>query len=113
MSDAEPDLAAAQARSANARQRLSATLVELQARLKPKALVRDAVQELREAGHELTREGLEMARRHPLTLASIATGVGLFLARRPLRALIETMPEEMPPPASPLPPKPRTRGKPR
>ncbi|MES2055754.1 MAG: DUF3618 domain-containing protein [Pseudomonadota bacterium] len=84
----EPDLAFARMRSAEARQRLAGTLVELQARLNPKALAREAIQELKEAGQEVVREGLETAKRHPLTLAGAATAVGIFLARKPLSKLI-------------------------
>lgn len=111
MSDDEPSLAVAQARSDRARRRLAGTLVELQARLNPKALAREAAQELREAGEELAREGLETVKRHPLTVAGVATAVGLFLARRPLRALVAGATEETPPPAPRSTPKPRTRGK--
>lgn len=118
MSDDEPSLAVAEERSDRARQRLAGTLVEIQARLKPKALVREAMQELREAGQELAHEALESAKRHPLTVAGVVTAIGLFLARRPARALIARLPEETPPRATPpkpprLTPKPRTRGKPR
>lgn len=111
MNDDEPSLAVAQARSDRARQRLAGTLVELQSRLNPKALAREAAQELREAGQELAREGFETVRRHPLTIAGIATAIGLFLARRPLRSLVTQLPDETPPPAPRLTPKPRTRGK--
>jgi hypothetical protein len=84
----EPDLAFAKMRSAEARERLAGTLVELQARLNPKALARDALQELKETGQEMAREGLEAAKRHPLSLAGAATAVGIFLARKPLSKLI-------------------------
>ncbi|QNQ11505.1 DUF3618 domain-containing protein [Sphingomonas alpina] len=84
----EPDLAFAKKRSAEAREKLAGTLVELQARLNPKALAREAIQELKEAGQEMAREGLEAAKRHPLTLAGAATAVGIFLARKPLSKLI-------------------------
>ena len=50
MSIDEPSLAMAEARSDRARRRLAGTLVELQARLNPKALAGEAAQELREAG---------------------------------------------------------------
>jgi Protein of unknown function (DUF3618) len=111
MTDDEPTLAVAEARSEQARQRLAGTLVEIQARLNPKALAREAAQELREAGQELAREGLETVKRHQLTMAGVATAVGLFLARRPLRSLIGKIPDETPSPAPRLNPKPRTRGK--
>lgn len=110
MSNDEPTLAMAEARSDRARRRLAGTLVELQARLNPKALAREAAQELREAGQELAREGLETAKRHPLTIASVAAGLVLFVARRPLRSLLAKLPDETPAPAPRLTPKPRTRG---
>ncbi len=109
--DEEPALALAAQRSEQARRRLAGTLVEIQARLNPKALAREAAQELREAGQELAREGMETVRRHPLTFAGVATAVGLFLARRPLRTLIAKLPDETPPAPPRLTPKPRTRGK--
>lgn len=111
MSDDEPSLAVAQARSDRARQRLAATLVELQARLNPKALAREAAHELREAGQELAREGLDTVKRHPLTIAGVATAVGLFLARRPLRSLVTQKTGETPAPDQRLTPKASTQGK--
>ncbi|MEO5867476.1 MAG: DUF3618 domain-containing protein [Sphingomonas sp.] len=88
MTDIEPTLAMAENHSVAARRQLAGTLVEIQARLNPKALAREAAQELRQAGEELARDGMEAVKRHPLTLAGIAGAVVLFLARRPLRSLI-------------------------
>jgi hypothetical protein len=107
----EPSLAIAEQRSAAARKRLAGTLVEIQSRLNPRALAREAAHELRETGEELAREGLEAVKRHPLTVAGVLTAVGLFAARRPIRALIASLPDETPPPPPRLTPKPRTRGK--
>jgi hypothetical protein len=118
MIDDDPSLAVAAQRSAQARQRLAGTLVEIQARLNPKALAREAAQDLREAGHELAREGIESVKRHPLTVAGALAAIGLFVARRPVRALLAKLPDqdqtrETPPTPPRLNPKPRTRGKPR
>jgi len=107
----EPSLAIAEQRSEAARKRLATTLVEIQGRLNPRALAREAAQELRETGEELAREGLEAVKRHPLTVAGMVGAVGLFLARKPIRALIARLPDETPPPPPRLTPKPRTRGK--
>ncbi|MGY4397938.1 hypothetical protein ACVWZA_003135 [Sphingomonas sp. UYAg733] len=87
----EPDLDFAKACSIEARRRLAGTLVELQARLNPRVLAREAMQELKETGQEMAREGLEAAKRHPLTLAGAATAVGIFLARKPLSKLISEL----------------------
>ena len=114
MSNDEPSLAVAELRSELARQALAGTLVEIQARLNPRSLAREAVQELREAGEELARDGLEAAKRHPLTVVGVATAIILFLARQPVRALISRLPDETPAPPTPHSTrKPRTRGTPR
>lgn len=62
-----------------ARARLTATLVDLRARLTPKALAREAVEELREGAEELGASAIAFARRHPGPIAGIAlTLVALF-----------------------------------
>ncbi len=82
------DSTSAAARSAAARQRLSRTLGDLQARLSPKALARDAVQELKETSQELAQEGVAAAKRHPLTIGGAAAGIILFLLRRPIGSFL-------------------------
>ena len=99
------DLALARRRAEAARARLAGTLVDIQARLNPKALAREAVEELKEAAQELARDGLEGLKRHPLTLAGGAAAVGLFLARGPLKHLIEVYLDETPEPPESLKPK--------
>ena len=86
----DEDEHSALARSAAARARLALTLGELQARLSPKALARDAVQELKETGQELARDGVAAAKRHPLTIGGAAAGIIVFLLRRPLGKLIRS-----------------------
>lgn len=88
------ELAIAKSQAQTARQRLAGTLVELQARLNPKALAREAVQELKETGEEFARNGLDAVKRHPLTVGGIAAAIGLFLARRPIRQLLDKHPDE-------------------
>ena len=77
--DDATDLPAARRRAEAARARLAATLVDLQARLNPRALAREAIGELKEAAQEIGRDGLESLKRHPLTLAGGAAAVGLLL----------------------------------
>jgi len=64
-----------------ARDKLTGTLVDLQARINPRALARDAIEELREAGTALARKGLAAAKRHPLPLIGIGASVVAFLAK--------------------------------
>jgi hypothetical protein len=96
MSADEPSLALVELRSVQARQRLAGTLGEIQARLNPKALAREAAQELRDAGENLAHEGLQAARRHPLTIAGVVAAIGLFAARRPIRRLFTRAKDETP-----------------
>lgn len=77
-------LLAAEAEAAAARVRLSATLADLQVRLSPRALVRDAA----DAGQQAARMGVHVAKRNPGALAGYTALAGLFLARRQLFALI-------------------------
>jgi ElaB/YqjD/DUF883 family membrane-anchored ribosome-binding protein len=110
--DDAADLPLAKARAEAARARLAGTLVDLQARLNPKALAREAVGELKEAAQEMARDGLESLKRHPLTLAGAAAAIGLFMARGPLRQFIEGDSDETPePPASLKPKRARARRK--
>jgi ElaB/YqjD/DUF883 family membrane-anchored ribosome-binding protein len=112
MTGDDTDLAAAEQRSHDARKRLAGTLVEIQARLNPKALAREAAQELKETAQEMAREGLEGLKQHPITLAGATAAVGLFLARKPLRQLIGTYLDETPDaPASLTPKRARARRK--
>lgn len=110
--DDAADLPLAKVRAEAARARLAATLVDLQARLNPKALAREAVGELKEAAQEIARDGLDSLKRHPVTLAGAAAAIGLFMARRPIRHFIEGDPDETPElPASLKPQRARARRK--
>lgn len=78
---AEVDLANAEARSKAARAQLTATLVEIQTRLSPRSLLREAVDEVRETSVELLRQGLTKAREHPGPLIGIAATIAAYVAR--------------------------------
>jgi len=76
-------LAAAEAVSLAARERLSRDLEELQARLDPQLLKRMVADQGREAGAVATA----VARRNPAATAGAAGAVALLLFRRPLGRL--------------------------
>lgn len=62
-----------------ARARLTATMVDLQARVNPRALARDALEEVRDVGLELANGLLASAKRNPMPLIGIgATIIALF-----------------------------------
>ncbi|WP_298092858.1 DUF3618 domain-containing protein [uncultured Sphingomonas sp.] len=82
-------LADAEAQAAAARERLSHTVGQLQARLDPKLLAREA----REAGLQAARSGVDNARRNPGVVAGATGLLGLFLVRKPLCRLLRRRPK--------------------
>jgi len=88
MSLIDPELQNAEAGSKAARRALTDTLVALQARLNPKALALEAAEELKEAGQEIMRKGVDAVIERPLKAAGVATALGVFLFRKPLRRLV-------------------------
>jgi hypothetical protein len=97
MTDDRAELTTAEQRSQLARSRLAGTLAEIQGRLKPAALAREAIEELRETGQELAIAGVAAAKRNPLRVAGVVAALGLFAARRPIAALFgKSKPETEP-----------------
>lgn len=85
MSDILP--LAEEARAAEARARLNASLGALQSRLAPKTLGQNAVQGIVDRGQVAARTGLDTVQKHPAAFAGAAAAIGLFLARRPIARL--------------------------
>lgn len=77
MTDPATTLAAAQADAALARERLSGTVSQLQERLDPQLLVREA----QAVGTAAGRAAVDGARRNPGTVAGAVAAVGLLLVR--------------------------------
>jgi hypothetical protein len=88
MSLIESELDTAKAQADEARKRLTATMVALQTRLHPKALAREAFNELKETGEDLARSGAAVAKRNAGPIAGIAATLGLVLARHQLGGLL-------------------------
>ena len=88
MSLIDPELRDAEANANAARRALTDTLVTLQTRLNPKALALESAGELKEAGQEIMRKSVDAMIERPLKAASVATALGLFLFRKPLRKLV-------------------------
>lgn len=81
MSRTERELVRARQEAARARAQLTGTLVELQGRLKPSALLEEAVEELREKADELTREGIALVKARPAATAGVVAAVLVYLFR--------------------------------
>ncbi|MDB5681503.1 MAG: hypothetical protein JWO16_1308 [Sphingomonas bacterium] len=92
MSLIDNELAKAEAQSAESRQQLANTVVALQSRLKPSALARDAVEELKEVGGAVAKSGIDAVKRNPLPAIGVAAAVTAFLARKPIFRLFWKIP---------------------
>lgn len=88
---AELIIAEEQARLARAQ--LTASLVAIQARVTPRALAREAFEEIRDAGAEISQMAINAAKRHPGPLVAIAaTLIALFAQRWMAHAPTPTKP---------------------
>lgn len=94
MSLIDDELAKAETNSVDARRQLAKTVVALQSRLKPSALARDAVEELKEIGGEMARSGIESVKRNPLPTVGIVALLTAFIARKPLARLLRRQPTD-------------------
>jgi hypothetical protein len=83
----DDELAKAEVQSAESRQQLANTVVALQSRLKPSALARDAVEELKEIGGEMAQAGIDTIKRNPVPTMGVVAVLTAFLTRKPLARL--------------------------
>jgi hypothetical protein len=88
MSQPVDNLARATARSLRARQQLADTLVDIQSRLAPQRLLREGLDELRDAAGEVGRDALDHVRARPGQAAGIVAALIVFLARDQIADLI-------------------------
>jgi hypothetical protein len=82
-----PEVVAARADASQAQERLVATLHELQQRIAPKALARDAWDGAKSKGADLAEDAVDAVRRRPVAAGGIVAALALFLAREPLMDL--------------------------
>ena len=83
MSD-DPRVAAARIEVERARARMLDTAAELQERLRPQTLAREAWEGAKVKGADLAEEAVDAVRARPLAAGGIAAAIALFLAREPL-----------------------------
>ncbi|MBA3880569.1 MAG: phosphatase [Sphingobium sp.] len=96
------ELIEAEAKARAARDALTATLVEIQSRITPRALAREAIDEIRETGIEFGRAAVDAARRNPGPLLAILATVLALFGRNQLAGLF-TAPHAAPPSPTPDP----------
>jgi Protein of unknown function (DUF3618) len=79
-----PQVAAARIEAERARARLMATAQELQERISPRTLARDAWQGARNKGADLAEDAVDAVRARPVASGGVVAALALFLARHPL-----------------------------
>lgn len=84
MKGQDHELLVATADARAARTRLSSTVAAIQRRLTPRALVDDALREVRERGAAVAEETVSLARRHPVETVAAAAVVTGVIARKPI-----------------------------
>jgi hypothetical protein len=82
-----PEIVAARAQIDRTRARVMATAHELQERLSPKVLARDAWHGAKEKGAGLAEDAVDAVRSRPLTATGVVAAIAMFLAREPLMDL--------------------------
>jgi hypothetical protein len=78
------DIAAARAEVDRSRARVMASAHDLQERLSPKVLAKDAWQGAKEKGAGLAEDAVDAVRARPLATTGVVAAVTMFLAREPL-----------------------------
>ena len=82
-----PQVAAARIEAERARAKLMGTAHELQDRLSPKTLTRDAWEGAKTKGADLVEEAVDAVKARPLATTGIVAAITMFLAREPLMDL--------------------------
>lgn len=80
-----PRLLAAQANVAEAREALIDTARELQQRLQPKTLAREAWESAKVKGADMAEEAVDAVKRRPVATGGIVAAIAMFLAREPIK----------------------------
>jgi len=79
-----PEVAAARMEAERCRTRLMGTAHELQERLSPRTLTRDAIAGVKHKGADLVEDAVDAVKNRPVAATGIVAALTLFLAREPL-----------------------------
>ncbi|MCY7271525.1 MAG: hypothetical protein LH485_05665 [Sphingomonas bacterium] len=85
----------AQETVANAREALIDTARELQQRLQPKTLVRDAWESAKVKGADIAEDAVDAVKRRPVASGGIIAAIAMFLAREPIKDGVSRMVDAM------------------
>lgn len=87
MSKDTPEIAAARINAERARGRVMASAHQLQERLSPKVIAKNAWEGAKMKGADLAEDAVDAVKRRPAAVGSVAAALILFLARHPLMDL--------------------------
>jgi len=87
----------AQASVAEARETLIETARELQQRLQPKTLAREAWESAKVKGADIAEDAVDAVKRRPIATGGIIAAIAMFLAREPIREGVGRMYDAMTP----------------
>jgi len=79
-----PEIVAARSEVDRSRSRVMATAHELQERISPKVLARDAWEGAKDKGANLAEDAVDAVRARPLAAGGVVAALTMFLAREPL-----------------------------
>jgi len=79
-----PEIVAARAEADRRRSRLMGTAEQLQERLSPKRLTRDAWEGAKDKGADIAENAVDAVRSRPIAAGGTVAAIALFLAREPL-----------------------------
>ena len=82
-----PQVQQARERAEQARYRMMDTLQELQQKIAPKTLARDAWEGAKSKGADLAEDAVDAVRKRPIATTGAVAAVAMFLAREPLMDL--------------------------
>ncbi len=82
-----PEVVAARSEVERSRSRLMSTAQELQERLSPKTLARDAWQGAKMKGADMAEDAVDAVRSRPYAAGGVVAAIAMFLARDPIRDL--------------------------
>lgn len=87
MSKDTPEIAAARIEAERARARMMSSAHNLQERISPRVLARDAWEGAKMKGADLVEDSVDAVKRNPATAGGVAAAAMLFLLRHPLMDL--------------------------
>ena len=90
-----PRVIAAQAEVAQAREALIDTARELQQRLQPKTLAREAWESAKNKGADMAEDAVDAVKRRPVATGGIIAAIAMFLAREPIKDGVKSVYDAM------------------